>query len=99
MATAGTMAKAVSDFRQTTVVRVRDVYWDTVTGRVFQYQGASDVTDVNASITFTELSASSGFISADSLKVSSATSRTEIRADVIKIYNSNVLRVKIGNLA
>jgi hypothetical protein len=94
------MANLVAAFRQEDVVRVNDIYWDVVTGRVFQYQGSSDITSTSTSVTFTELTndVQGGFISADALLVSSDNDRVEIRSNVIKVFNNSVLRVKIGDL-
>ena len=85
----------VRSFRNENKVLTNDVYWHVQTGKVYQYQGPTVTT---TDVTFTELT-SSGFISADALVIPSGTERTEIRSSGMKIYNNNVLRVKIGNLA
>ena len=101
MATSGSMANLVKNFRGEDLVKVNDVYWHVQTGQVYQYQGASDVTNTATSITFTELTdtTNGGFLSADALVVPSGNDRLEISASNIKIFNNNVLRVHLGDLS
>ena len=55
MATSGTMSNLLAAVRGENLIKVRDVYWDVVNGKVYQYQGSSDITDTSTSVQFTEL--------------------------------------------
>jgi hypothetical protein len=46
----------------------------------------------------TALTGSSGIVNMDSLKLETGTNRVEVTATGMKVYASNVLRVKIGQL-
>ena len=85
---------AIKSFSGLTTVLNNSVYWDAVSGIPYQNQGASA-----ASPTLTALSGGSGIISMDSIKLQTGNQRVELSASGLKIYNSNVLRVKIGDLS
>ena len=55
MATTGTMANLIAAVRGEDLIKVRDVYWDVVNGKVYQYQGSSDITDTSTSVSFEDL--------------------------------------------
>ena len=70
------------------------MYWDAVTGIPYQNQAGTAT-----SPSLTALSGGSGIISMDSIKLQTGNQRVELSATGLKIYNSNVLRVKIGDLS
>ncbi|MGB2183715.1 MAG: hypothetical protein ACPH5H_07515 [Candidatus Poseidoniaceae archaeon] len=90
----------VRQFRGQDLVAVNDVYWHIKTGKVFQYQGASDVTTGTAD--FVELSSKisgqTGFLSPDALKIGSGNERVEFSSTGMKIFSGGVARVIIGDL-
>ena len=98
---ANSKSDLVRGFRGENLVKVNDVYWHVQTGKVFQYQGASDVTNT-ADVAFEELtsSTSTGFLSANALTVEEESdgSKIAISSTKIEIFDGSTLRVKIGKL-
>ena len=84
----------IKSFSGLTTVLNNSVYWDAVTGIPYQNQGASA-----SSPSLTALSGGNGIISMDSIKLETGNQRVELSATGMKIYNSGVLRVKIGDLS
>ena len=92
--TAAERIAAIKSFSGLTTVLANSVYWDAVTGIPYQNQGVNSATP-----TLTALTGGSGIVSMDSIKLGSGTNRVELTSGGMKIYNSNILRVKIGDLA
>ena len=86
----------VRQFRGNNEVLNNDVYWNLGTGRVFQYQGASNYS--GADVAFTEIT-STGVLSLQGIK-DAFTGGSSIRfeEDNIQILENNKLRVKLGRL-
>ena len=95
--TIDTNAERVSEiktFSGLNVVKTNSVYWDAISGIPYQNQGAEA-----SSPTLTPLTGSDGIVNMDSIQLETGSERVELTSSGLKIYNSNVLRVKIGDLS
>ena len=93
-------------YRQDSLVKNGDVYWDVSTGQVWQWQGPDDTTGNDIGLTRLSNFIEADAISANSLSAITATigtlrtattgARVEIKDNLIEVYDATRLRVRLG---